>query len=185
MKNFFLVAGAITAFLCSCDTPNEYTNDLSATNLLKEKVENKVNYYELYHTIMNDFVYDNNKSYNDNILLFEKYVNSQIITDKYQKIDSNQLYFLSNVKEDYIRELSFSEKFKNSLQNLIITGSTSLDTIDDEFETSLIQNLYALHFKDNGFDNRTRNRRTIAFAYGAQYDVKQAILYAGTIELIQ
>lgn len=74
MKKFFLGAVAITAFLCSCDSSDDYTNEQETTTFYKERSENNMNSYELYQSIIDGFLYDRTQNYEDNILLFEQYV---------------------------------------------------------------------------------------------------------------
>lgn len=55
----------------------------------------------------------------------------------------------------------------------------------NEKEFRLIQTLFVLHNDNGGNDyDDDDDRRTIAFAYGAQYSFTQAVLYAGAMELM-
>lgn len=183
MKKFFLGAVAITAFLCSCDTSDDYTDKQETTNFYKERSENNMNSYELYQTILDGYVYDRTQSCEDNILLFEKYVNSKIKTDEYEIIERDQLAILSQTETDYVYEFNFSAEFKKSLLNLVENDINAVVKISDEKENDLFQMLTYLHINGNGDDKLWNDKRTIAFAYGAQFNIKKAILYAGAIEL--
>lgn len=183
MKKFFLGAVAITAFLCSCDTSDKYTNDQETTNFYKERSENNMNSDKLYQTIINGYVFDKTQSYENNILLFEQYVNSKITTEEYERLDNNQLALLSQAGTDYVYEFIFSAEFKNSLIRLVENDINAVVEISDEKENDLFQNLTYLHINGNGDDDLINARRTIAFAYGSQLNIKKAILYAGAIEL--
>ena len=55
--------------------------------------------------------------------------------------------------------------------------------ITNESEHRLIETLVVLHSNGNGDDDLLNDKRSIAFAYGAQYSLTQAVLYAGAIEL--
>lgn len=52
----------------------------------------------------------------------------------------------------------------------------------NENENRIVQTLFAMHNEGND-DDLWKGRRNIAFAYGAQYSFKQAVLYAGAVEL--
>lgn len=183
MKKFYLGAVAITAFLCSCNTSDDYTNELETTNFYKERSENNMNSYEFYQTIIDGYVYDRTLSYEDNILLFEQYVNSKITTEEYEIIDNNQLAILSQAGTDYVYKFNYSAEFNNSLFSLVENDINVVVEISDEKEYDLFQKLTYLHISGNGDDDLINARRTIAFAYGSQFNIKMAILYAGAIEL--
>ena len=55
--------------------------------------------------------------------------------------------------------------------------------ITNESERHLIETLFALHSNGNGDDDKWNRKKNIAFAYGAQYSLTQAVLYTGAIEL--
>lgn len=183
MKKFFLGAVAITAFLCSCDSSDDYRNEQETTTFYKERSENNKNSYELYQSIIDGFLYDRTQNYEDNILLFEQYVNSKLITDEYEKIELNQLAILSKADLSYIYKLNYSEEFIYSLFDILENGYITSNKIENDDELKLYSTLSSLHLNGNGDDKLWNDKRTIAFAYGSQFNIKMAILYAGAIEL--
>lgn len=78
-----------------------------------------MNSYELYQSIIDGFLYDRTQNYEDNILLFEQYVNRKLITDEYEKIELNQLAILSKADLSYIYKLNYSEEFIYSLFDIL------------------------------------------------------------------
>src|SRR5690606_38102002 len=111
MMKFFVGDVSITIFICSCDFSDDYTNEQQTTNYYKERSENNMKSYELYKYINDGLLYDKTQNYEDNILLFEQYVNSKLITDEYEKIELNQLSILSKADLSYIFKLNYSQEF--------------------------------------------------------------------------
>lgn len=192
MKRFFIYAVAITALCTSCETENELLIKENNTKTKTSPVakDSKVNDYQIYTDIINNFTYDHLKTYEENIVLFEQYVNQEIPNyiplenHGYEKIKREQLLALQQADKTFVTQLVYTQETKqviyDILENRYNTNNTQL--ITDENEQNLIQTLVALY--GNGDDNKWNGKKSIAFAYGAQYNITQAILYAGAIELL-
>lgn len=102
MKRFFLYAVAIAALCSSCETedetfatetPDNYRDN--QTNALHQAKGVKANDYQTYQSILNSFVYNNQQTYQENLLLFEQHVNRQMLnyvaqeTYKYKQVIMN------------------------------------------------------------------------------------------------
>ena len=149
-------------------------------------------YYQMYQSILNSFVYNNQQTYQENLLRFEEHVNRQMLnyvpqeTYKYEKINTEQLLVLQQVDTDYIEKLVYTKQTKQAIYAIIGNSFNSdmAQLITNENEQRLIETLFSLHNNGNGNDDDFWNdKRSIAFAYGAQYSFTQAVLYAGVIEL--
>nr|WP_298003039.1 hypothetical protein [uncultured Flavobacterium sp.] len=194
MKRFFLYAVAISALCSSCETEDEAfaTETNNQTNTLHQAKGVETNDYQNYQSILNSFVYNNQQTHRENLLLFEQHVNRQMLnyvpqeTYTYEKINTEQLLVLQQVDADYIEKLVYTKETKRAIY-AIIGNSFNCDMarlITNENEQRLIETLFALHSNGNGNDDDLLNgKRNIAFAYGAQYSFTQAVLYAGAIEL--
>lgn len=194
MKRFFLYAVAIAALCSSCETEDETfaTETNNQTNTLHHAKGVEVNNYQMYQSILNSFVYNHQQTYQENLLLFEQHVNRQMLnyvpheTYKYEKINTEQLLILTQANVDFIEQLVYTKETKQAIY-AIIGNSFNSDMarlITNENEQRLIETLFALHSNGNGNDDDLLNgKRNIAFAYGAQYSLTQAVLYAGAIEL--
>ena len=197
MKRFFLYAVAIAALCSSCETEDETfaTEANNHSNALQHAKGVQVNDYQTYQSILNNFDYNNQQTHQENLRQFEKHVNRQMLnyvpqeTYKYEKINTEQLLVLEQANTNYIEQLVYSNETKQAIY-AIISNSFNSDTaqlITVESERRLIETLFAMHSNGNGNGNDgdiwNRNR-SIAFAYGAQYTLTQAVLYAGAIELL-
>jgi len=194
MKRFFLYAVAISALCSSCETEDEAfaTETHNQTNTLHQPKGVEVNDYQMYQSILNSFVYNNQQTHQENLLRFEEHVNRQILnyvpkeTYKYEKINTEQLLVLEQADTNFIEQLAYSKETKKAIY-AIIGNSFNSDMarlITNENERNLIETFFAL--QNNGGDDdddKLNGKRTIAFAYGAQYSLTQAVLYAGAIEL--
>ena len=194
MKRFFLYAVAIAALCSSCETEDETfaTETNNQTNTLYHAKGVEVNNYQMYQSILNSFVYNNQQTYQENLLRFEEHVNRQMLnyvpqeTYKYEKINTEQLLVLQQVDTDYIEKLVYTKQTKQAIYAIIGNSFNSdmAQLITNENEQRLIETLFSLHNNGNGNDDDFWNdKRSIAFAYGAQYSFTQAVLYAGVIEL--
>ena len=193
MKRFFLYAVAIAALCSSCETEDEAfaTETNKQSNTLHQAKGVKANDYQTYQSILNSFVYNHQQTYQENLLLFEGHVNRQMLnyvpqeTYKYEKINTEQVLVLQQVNADYIEKLVYTKQTKEAIYAIIGNrfNSDMVELITNESERNLIENLFALHSNGNDDDLWNRNK-TIAFAYGAQYSLTQAVLYAGAIELL-
>lgn len=195
MKRFFLYAVAISALCSSCETEDEAfaTETNNQTNVLYQAKGVQANDYQTYQSVLNSFVYNNQQTYQENLLLLEGHVNRQMFnyvpqeTYKYEKINTEQLLMLKQADTNYIEKLAYTEETKLAIYAIISNRFNSEATalITNESERLLIETLFALHSNGNGDDNKLNGKRSIAFAYGAQYSFTQAVLYAGAIELMR
>lgn len=191
MKRFFLYAVAIAAICSSCETDDE----VFLTSSTKENFENhfarnvETTDYQIYQNIVNSYDYNKNKTYEENIALFEEHVNFEVLNyyqydnHTYTRIDFMQLGILQIANINFIGQLNYSNVMKQAIYDINENNYNHLNyqTIVNDFENNLIQTLSELY----GNDNKLNKKRTIAYAYGAQYNIIQAILYAGAIELMQ
>lgn len=192
MKRFFLYAVAIAALCSSCETEDEAfaTETNRQTNVLYQAKGVQANDYQTYQSILNSFVYNNQQTYQENLLLFEQHVNRQMLnyvpqeTYTYEKINTEQLLMLKQADTNYIEKLVYTKETKLAIYAIIGKqfNSDMVQLITNESERLLIENLFALH--GNGDDDKWNDKKNIAFAYGAQYNLTQAVLYAGAIELL-
>ena len=193
MKRFFLYAVAITALCSACETENEVfaTKTNNQTTILNQAKSAKANHYQIYQSIMNSFVYNKSQTYEENQLLFEEHVNQQISyyvkpeTYEYERINPEQLFVLEKADVTFIEQLTYTKETKQVIYAIVTNhfNSETMPLITNEDERNLIATLFALH--GNGNDDDLWNRKkNIAFAYGAQYNFTQAVLYAGAIELM-
>jgi|SRR5690554_796006 len=196
MKRFFLSAVVISILCSSCETDNEvFTTEIgdnyksNQSTALSQAKGVEVNSYQTYQNIINSFVYDKQQTHQENLLLFEQHVNQQIPnyvqqeTYKYENIDNRQLWLLKQTDTSIIEVLAYSKETKLVIYAILNNSfeNTELDLLTNESERNLVETLLALH--SNGDDDEINDNRSIAFAYGAQYNLTQAILYAGAIEL--
>lgn len=192
MKRFFLYAVAIAALCSSCETEDEAfaTETNKQTNTLHQAKGVKTSDYQTYQSILKSFDYNTQQTYQENLLLFEGYVNRQMLnyvpqeTYKYENINTEQLLVLQQVDANYIEKLAYTKQTKQAIYAIIGNSFNSdmVQLITNLTERHLIETLFALH--SNGNDDDLWNRKkNIAFAYGAQYSLTQAVLYAGAIEL--
>lgn len=194
MKRFFLYAVAISALCSSCETEDETfaTETNNQTNALHQAKGVKANDYETYQSILNSFEYNHQQTYQENLLLFEQHVNRQMLNyvpqeiHEYEKINTEQLLMLQHADTNYIQKLAYTEETKQAIYAIIGNQfkSDMVQLITNESERHLIETLLALHNNGNGDDDKLNDNRSIAFAYGAQYNLTQAVLYAGAIELL-
>lgn len=97
MKRFFLYAVAITALCSSCETEDETfaTETNNQPNALYHAKGVEANDYQIYQSILNSFVYNNEQTYQNNLLLFEAHVNRLMLnyvaqeTYKYKQVIMN------------------------------------------------------------------------------------------------
>ena len=193
MKRFFLYAVAIAALCSSCETEDEAfaTETNNQTNVLYQAKGVQANDYQTYQSVLNSFVYNNQQTYQENLLRFEEHVNRQMLnyvpqeTYTYEKINTEQLLMLKQADTNYIEKLAYTEETKLAVYTIVSNkfNSDMVHLITNENERHLIETLFALHSNGNGDDNKLNGKRSIAFAYGAQYNLTQAVLYAGAIEL--
>lgn len=193
MKNFFIVAVALLALCSSCETADEsFLTETDKTTTTAQKTNNVFNAdYETYTTIVNSFVYTKGKTYAENLKKFEQHVNrllpyDEVEADVYETIDNEQLTKLIHAETSFVKQLQYSPAFKEDLYILLYKDGQINRTLENDNETHLLNTLFAMCNDNNGNDkdDKIKDRRTIAFAYGAQYSLKQAVLYAGAIELL-
>ena len=194
MKRFFLYAVAISALCSSCETEDEAfaTETNNQTNALHQAKGVQANNYQTYQSILNSFVYNNQQTHQENLLLFEQHVNRQMLnyvpqeTYRYEKINMEQLLVLQQADTNFIQQLSYANETKQAIYAIIGNkfNSDMVQLITTESERNLMEIMFALHSNGNGNDNKWNDKRSIAFAYGSQYSFTQAVLYAGAIELL-
>lgn len=187
MKHFFLWAVAISAFFSSCETADEYISNPNMNDVAYENQYRSLSNYEVYTNVVSGFTYDNKQSHYNNLLQFELHVNNSIPNGNiYEAINFTHLTVLENTDATYINQLNYSIDAKAMIVSILdgTFNTDSLTLITDTEEQNLITTLYAIHNDGNG-DDEWKNNKTIAFAYGAQYNLTQAILYAGAINLLQ
>lgn len=145
------------------------------------------NDYEVYQNIVNTFVYDMQQTHQENLTRFEQHVNFLMADEEYASIDFEQLLLLENAGKHFVEQLGYSVLTKEAIYG-ILNQSFDPETMTlpgNEQERRLIQTLFAVYSNgsDDDDDNKWNGNRSIAFAYGAQYSFKQAVLYAGAVEL--
>src|SRR5690606_17236314 len=183
----------LSALCISCETADDVfaTETNNPTNTLHHAKGVEVNDYQMYQSILNSFVYNNQQPHQENLLRFEQHVNRQILnyvpqeTYKYEKLNTEQLLVLEQAGTDFIEQLVYTNETKQAIYAILSNTFNSETTrlIPNESESRLTETLFALH--SNGDDDILWNgKRSIAFAYGAQSGFTQAVLYAGAIELL-
>lgn len=121
--------------------------------------------------------------------MFEQYVNhytQQNLDDAlYQPIDWEKLNQLCYADESFIKQLDYSDAFKESLQAILQGKNASIPEFTDPKEEQIAKTIIKMYhdYMENGGDDKWAGKRIIAYAYGAQYNYTQAVLYAGAIEL--
>jgi len=190
MKRLFLYAVAIAAFCSSCETDDEVVATSSSTENLNTYLAKNVEFtdFQIYQIIINSFYYNNSITYEKNISLFEKHVNTKILnyypndSMSFEKIDLMQLEILQTDANLIIGQMKYSLVTRQIIYDIVNDRYNSLDVlkISDDFEKQLVQTLLSV----NDSDDRWNGKRGIAYAYGAQYSIVQAILYAGAFELM-
>lgn len=194
MKRFFLYAVAIAAFCSSCETDDEVVATSSSTENLNTYLAKNVEFtdFQIYQNIINSFYYNNSKTYEENISLFEKHVNTKLLNYypydnmSFEKIDLIQLEILQADANLIIGQMKYSLVTKQIIYDIVNDRYNSLEVlkISNDFEKQLVQTLLSIKTNGNGEDNKLNDNRCIAYAYGAQYSIVQAILYAGAFELM-
>jgi len=194
MNKYFLWAVAISALCSSCETEDEVFLTAQEQIIASKEAENvEINYYQTYQSILSSFVYDNQQTNQENLLRFEQHVNHCMPYDEekasYERMDLKQVAFLATTDATYIEHLNYSETAKTILYAVLndqYNEEIAKNTLEPE-EYRLIQALAALHNDNNGNgydDDILNDRRTIAFAYGAQHRFIKAVLYTGAVEII-
>jgi len=190
MKRNFLIAVAILGLCSSCETDNEFFTDAQQkTNNALQRSYLTTNYnYETYQWIIEGFEYHKSLPYHDNVMLYEKYVNTTLhemgLNESYKMIDYEVLQKLLQTDEMIISEFDYSSDAKMLMKQLLKEGSYDVSVFQklNATEQSILNTMFALS-TDNKGDNKLGDKRTIAFAYGAQYSFTEAILYAGAVAL--
>ncbi len=191
MKKNFLLAVAISALISSCEMTDETFIQEKNTN--KNEVTEKksaLNEVELYYTIMNAFSYNQLESYENNLAVFEKHTNdytNRILgsSTAYEAIDTKQLSSIVMDPDEVVNQLNCSKQVKMMIHTILkFDGKVLINSsLFTEEEHKLLFVLSCLQADDSINDSGWKRKRTIAFAYGAQYSITKAILYAGAVEL--
>lgn len=190
MKKNFLLAVAISALISSCEMTDEtFIQEINTNQNEVTAKKSALNEVELYYTIMSAFSYDQLESYKNNLAVFEKHTNDYTerilgITTEYEAIDYKQLASLLTNSDTIINQLNCTLQVKRMIHTILkFDGKVVLDnTLFTVEERKFLQILIDFHNSGSG-DSWNKNRKTIAFAYGAQYTITKAILYAGAVEL--
>lgn len=190
MKKIFLCAVAISALCSSCETADDiYAEKTSYKTYTTSTHQGTNKAYDQYRNIVNSFVYDQKLDYRNNMRLFEQHVNHHIQqnTDKmlYETMDMEILHQLCYADESLIKQLDYSDAFKESLQAILQEKNASIPELTNATEKQIAATVLKMHgdYAGNGDDNKLGGNRIIAYAYGAQHSFTQAVLYAGAIEL--
>lgn len=190
MKRNFLIAVAIIGLCSSCETDNEFFTDAQQEkNDALQRSYHTANFnYETYQLIIEGFEYHKAIPYHENVMLYEKYVNSTLyemgLNESYKMIDYDILQKLLQADEMIISEFDYSSDTKMLMEQLLKEGSYDASVFQklNATEQSILNIMLALS-TDNKGDDRIDDKRTIAFAYGAQFSFTEAILYAGAVAL--
>mgnify|MGYP003531938192 FL=1 len=138
--------------------------------------------------IIEGFEYNKALPYHENVMLYEKYVNSTLyemgLNESYKMFDYDILQKLLQADEMIISEFDYSSNAKILMEQLLKEGSYDASVFQklNATEQSILNTMLALS-TDNKGDDRIDDKRTIAFAYGAQFSFTEAILYAGAVGL--
>lgn len=178
MKKYFLLAVALSALCSSCETEDETIN---STNLLNAGKSS--DHIAVYRNCINSFVYDPSNLFEENMYAFETHVNKYIEEEQdYATFNLDTFIQLQDLPYDVLHGLNYSDQFKMRLIKIINNeGFYIPENSLSEKETRLLHTLS--NIQDGNGDGLWNKKRTIAFAYGAQYSFKQAVLYSGAIEL--
>ena len=188
MKHFFLWAVVISALCSSCETADEpfLQNNYAPDGTLTIQ-HRTLSDYNVYKNVTSSFIYNKKQSHYNNQLQFEQHVNNFVPNgNTYETINFARLAVLENTDTTFASQLTYSTNMKAAIV-AILNGTFNtghLILITDTDEQNLINTLYAIHNDGNG-DDEWKNKKTIAFAYGAQFNFTQAILYAGSVDLLQ
>lgn len=198
MNKYFLWAVAIAALCSSCETEDEAFATQTPDNyrekqtIVQQAKSVETNDYQMYQSILSSFVYNQDETYTKNLSRFEQHVNQRIAygdeTVPYEQLDLRQVAFLATAGTAYIEHFNYSATAKKMIYAVLYqqyNEETAKSTLEPE-EYRLVQTMAVLHNDNKGIgdDDNFNDRRTIAFAYGAQYGFTQAVLYAGAIELM-
>lgn len=187
MKRIFLCAAAISVLCSSCESTDETFLENNKTDYTAAKQSGEWNDYEVYQNIVNTFGYDTQQTHQENLLRFEQHVNFLMTDEEYVSIDYGQLGLFATATADLVAQLNYSVATKEAIYKILNQSfdPETLVFINNEQERRLIQTLFAVYSNgsDDDDDNKWNGNRSIAFAYGAQYSFKQAVLYAGAVEL--
>lgn len=192
MRNFFLGVVAISALCSSCETTDETFLEQTNSKIINVQKTSSVNNlnYEIYNNVITSFVYNKNQTYTENVKIFEQHtnriMNSYTLENIYELINLEQIYLLTHANESFINKLHYSTEFKETLHNILYRNHETVPVLKNEHENILINTLLTMS-QDNKEstheDDKWNDKRIIAFAYGAQKNFTQAVLYAGAIEL--
>lgn len=191
MKKFFLWAVVISALCSSCETADEYIaqDTKDAGYMILQSDNSTQETYNLYQNILHSFEYDRNQSGTEYLLAFENHVNLRMeqyagAEHIYAVIDMEQLTRLQHAPETVLEALSYKPEVTQAIQELLKKHTADISAYNrlEEEDKKLMQTLWLLH-NDHNDDDNNDDKRIVAFAYGAQYSLTQAILYAGAIEL--
>ena len=189
MQKFFLWAVAISALCSSCETADEQLVENNNSLNTKTTVQPRtVNDFIVYTNVLNSFVYNYNETHDTNLIQYQNHVNYIVPNHSgTEVIDFTQLNVLENASNSIIEQFNYTTETKTAINAILNNTFTTdmLTTITNTQEYDLLNTLYAIKQDGNGDygDDEWKNKRSIAFAYGAQYHLTKAILYAGAVGL--
>lgn len=172
------------------ETDNEFFTDMQQeTNNALQRSYRTANFsYETYKLIIEGFEYNKALPYHENVMLYEKYVNTTLhemgLNESYKVIDFELIQKLIQTDEMFISEFDYSSNAKMLMEQLLKEGSYDASVFQklNGTEQSILNTTLALS-TDNKGDDKFGEKRTIAFAYGVQFSFTEAILYVGTVVL--
>lgn len=177
-KRYFLIAVLTISILFACESQTETDNiELNSTYNAKQ---NKLSEADVYLNCVKSFNYNYSLSYTENVLQFENHVNSFLGNgvSNYEKIDFDQLRAIQENPYFVLENTSYRSEFKTAILNILEDQAVDDINLFNEKEKHLIQTLKVI-YNENNDDQLKKNIKTIAFAYGAQFNITKAILYAG------
>lgn len=184
MKKYFLLAVALSPLCSSCETEDETLKNETRNSTTALHVGKYSDHIAIYRNCINTFTYNRSKLFQENMNAFEIHVNNSIQGEQgYQPFNFHTFTQLQVVPYNVLSQLTYSDNFKVQLTRIL--NNQGLNADKGSFATSEYNLLNTLSILHNDTDDRDwkKHNRTIAFAYGAQYSFKQAVLYAGAIEL--
>lgn len=189
MKKNYLLIVAVSASLLSCNYDDNIINSSALNYERQSKGDLNIDFI-IYSDIMRSFKYDSNLNSIENFKLFEFHINNYMpfyYNDHYDftLINWEEVNYLMDDEKVIIENLNYSERFKSLLYEIAQGNYENIDEVD-KYERNILNTLISIS-KENDNDPpansssdplRDRLRRTIAFAYGYQYNLSTAILYS-------
>lgn len=184
MKNYFLLAVALSALCSSCETEDETLKNETINSTKAVHAGKYSDHIAIYRNCISTFAYNPLNLFEENMHAYEAHVNNFIQGEQgYEPFNLDKYIQLQVVPYDVLHQLPYSNLFKTEVISILNNqGFNADENLLSASEYSLLNTLSILH-DDTDDKDWKKNNRTIAFAYGAQYSFKQAVLYAGAVEL--